>query len=66
MFLHAVKKAVVCSMLAKLNVNLKKDFESISNKMKNLKQLILFSTIISHELETLDLQIKLCYNQLKK
>ena len=32
MFLHVVKKVVVCSMLAKLNVDLKKDFESISNK----------------------------------
>ena len=37
MFLHVVKKVVVCSMLAKLNVNLKKDFESISNKMKKAK-----------------------------
>ena len=32
MFLHVVKKVVVCSMLAKLNGNLKKDFESISIK----------------------------------
>ena len=32
MFLHVVKKVVVYSMLAKLNVNLKKDFESISIK----------------------------------
>ena len=29
MFLHVVKEVVVCSMLAELNVNLKKDFESI-------------------------------------
>ena len=36
------------------------------NKMKNLNKLILFSTSISHELETHDLQIKLWYNQLKK
>ena len=66
MFLHVVKKVVVCSMLAKLNINLKKDFESISIKRKNLNKLILFSTSISHELETHDLQIKLCKNQLKK
>ena len=67
MFLHVVKKVVVCSMLAKLNVNLKKDFESISIKWKKTtKKLILFSTSILHELETHDLQIKLCYNQLKK
>ena len=32
MFLHVVKKVVVCSMLDELNVNLKKDFESISIK----------------------------------
>ena len=64
MFLHVVKKVVVCSMLAKLNVNLKKDFESIS-KLKNLQKLIRFSTSISLELETHDFQIKLCYNQLK-
>ena len=66
MFLHVVKKVEVCSMLAKLNVNLKKDFESISIKLKNLNILILFSASISHELETHDLQIKLWYNQLKK
>ena len=32
MFLNVVKKVVVCSMLGKLNVNLKEDFESISIK----------------------------------
>ena len=32
MFLHVVKKVEVCSMLVKLNVNLKKDFESVSIK----------------------------------
>ena len=32
MFLHVVKKVEVCSMLAKLNENLKNDFESISIK----------------------------------
>ena len=54
-------------MLAKLNLNLKKDFESISIKWKkNLNKLILFSTSISHELETHNLQIKLWYNLLKK
>ena len=53
-------------MLAKLNLNLKKDFESISIKLKNLNKLILFSASISHELETHDLQIKLWYNHLKK
>ena len=84
MSLHDVKKVVVCSMLAKLNVNLKKHFKSISIKWKklnvnlkkhfksisikwkNLNKLILFSTSISHGLEIPDLQIKLCYNQLKK
>ena len=66
MFLHDVKKVVVYSMLAKLNVNLKKHFKSISIKWKNLNKLILFSTSISHGLEIPDLQIKLCYNQLKK
>ena len=34
MFLNVVKTVVVCSMLAKLNVNLKKDFEGISIKLK--------------------------------
>ena len=29
MFLHVVKKVVVCSMLAQLNVYLKEDFKSI-------------------------------------
>ena len=52
MFLHVVEKVVVCSMLAKLNVNLKKIFREHFNKIKNLKKLILFSTSISHELET--------------
>ena len=66
MFLHDVKKVVVCSMLAKLNVNLKKHFKSISIKWKNLNKLILFSASILHGLEIPDLQIKLCYNQLKK
>ena len=32
MFLHVVKKVEVCSMLAKLNVNLKQDFQSSSIK----------------------------------
>ena len=66
MFLHVVKKLVVCSMLAKLNENLRKDFESISIKYKNLTKMILFPISISQEMETHDLQIKLCYNQLKK
>ena len=30
MFLHVMKKVEVCSMLAKLSINLKKDFESMS------------------------------------
>ena len=50
-------------MLVKLNVNLKKDLNKIK---KNLNKLMLFSTSISQELETHDLQIKLWYNQLKK
>ena len=45
---------------------LKERFREHFNKMKNLNKLILFSTSISHELETHDLQIKLCHNQLKK
>ena len=35
MFIHVVKKVVVCSMLAKLNANLKKDFKSILLNEKN-------------------------------
>ena len=66
MFLHVVKKVVVCSMLAKLNVNLKERFREHFNKMKKPKKLILFSTSISHKVETYVLQIKLCYNLLKK
>ena len=45
---------------------LKERFREHFNKMKKPKKLILFSTSISHELETHDLQIILCYNQLKK
>ena len=43
---------------------LKERFRKHFNKMKNLNKLILFSASISHELETHDLQIKLCYNHL--
>ena len=45
---------------------LKERFREYFNKMVKPKKMILFSTCISHELETHDLQIKLCYNQLKK
>ena len=46
---------------------LKERFREHFNKIKKkTKKLVLFSTSISHELETHDLQIKLCYNQLKK
>ena len=45
---------------------LKERFQEHFNKMKKPKKMILFSTSILHELETHDLQIKLCYNQLKK
>ena len=44
---------------------LRERFREHFNKMKNQNKLILFSTSISHELDTHDLQIKLCYNQLK-
>ena len=49
-----VKKVEICSILAKLNINLKKDFESIWVKSKTLIRSILFLTSISHELETHD------------
>ena len=45
---------------------LKETFQEHFNKMENLNKLILFSASISHGLEIPDLQIKLCYNQLKK
>ena len=45
---------------------LKERFREHFNKMKKTKKMILFSTSISHELETHYLQIKLCYTQLKK
>ena len=48
---------------------LKERFQEHFNKMKKKtkkKKMILFSTSILHEPETHDLQIKLCYNQLKK
>ena len=45
---------------------LKERFREHFNKMKKPKKMILFSTSILLELETHDLQIKLCYNQLKK
>ena len=45
---------------------LKERFRDHFNKIKNLNKLILFSTTISHELETHDLHIKLWYNQMKK
>ena len=45
---------------------LKERFRKHFNKMKKPKTIDTFSTRISHELETHDLQIKLCYNQLKK
>ena len=37
-----VKKVEVCSMLAKININLKKDFESISIKCKKSKEIDTF------------------------
>ena len=45
---------------------LKERFREHFNKMKKPKQIDSFSTSISHELETHDLQIKLWYNQSKK
>ena len=47
---------------------LKERFREHFNEMKKktLNKLIFFSTSISHELKTHDLQIKLWYNQLKK
>ena len=52
--------------VGKTKRKLKERFREHFNKIKNPKKMILFSTSISHELETHDLQIKLCYNQLKK
>ena len=44
---------------------LKERFREHFNKMIKHKKMIRFSTSNSLELETHDLQIKLCYNQLK-
>ena len=52
--------------VGKTKRKLKERFREHFNKMKKpKKKLILFSTSISLELETHDLHIKLCYNQLK-
>ena len=40
--------------------------ERLREHFNKIKKMIFFSTSISHKLETHDLQIKLCYNQLKK
>ena len=45
---------------------LKERFREHFNKMKKPKKFDTFLYNISHVLETHDLQIKLCYNQLKK
>ena len=47
-------------------LKLKDRFREHFNKMKKPQKMILFSTSMSNELETHDLQIKLCYNQLKR